>query len=116
MTLESGIILIILGVAAYMFIRRHRRVWAVGVLPLMVVPLVTLIYSPVGRQIAKVSGLYRAHMVRLGVYIVALAVACVTSLLFSRRIPAGKMRTVYLASALVFAALLAILFWMKVVD
>lgn len=116
MTLESGIILIILGIAAYMFIRRHRRVWAVGVLPLMVMPLFTLIYSPVGRHIARLSGLYRAHLVRLGVYIAAIVVASVMSLLFSRRIPAGKIRNVYLTSALLFTALLAILFWMKVVD
>lgn len=116
MTLESGVILIILGIAAYMFIRRHRQVWAAGVLPLMVVPLFTIIYSPIGRHIALVRGLYNAHMIRLAVYIAALAAAGVFSVLFSRRLPVGKARYAYLVSSVLFSVLLSVLFWMKVAD
>ncbi len=116
MTLESGVILIILAVAAYMFVRRHRRVWATGVLPLMIVPLCNIIYSPIGRRIALVRSLYRAHMIRLGVYVGALAVTTLCAVLFARRLPAGKARFAYLLSSLLFAAILAILFWMKLKD
>ena len=115
MVLDCWVIILILAIAAYMFVRRGGRVWAPGVLPLMIVPLVTILYSPVGRLIvARTHSFSRAHLIRLALYIVAFAVACVTTRLFARRLPRGRNRYVYFISSVVFSLILILLFMIKI--
>gem|GEM_PF-2313831 len=53
--IECWAIIIMLGIAAYMFIRSHKKVWAGSVLPLLIVPAVNIIYSPISRKVMEVS-------------------------------------------------------------
>ena len=113
--LECWVIILILAIAAYMFVRRGGKVWAPGVLPLMIIPLVTILYSPVSRTIVAHShSLPRAHWIRLALYVVAFAVALVTTRLFARRLPRGRNRYVYMISSASFSLILILLFMIKI--
>ncbi len=70
MVLESWVVILILGIAAYMFVRSKRKVWAMGVLPLMLVPFVNIIYSPINRHIVA-AGMGTGDTLRILIYVAA---------------------------------------------
>ena len=115
MVLECWIIILILAIAGYMFIRGHKKMWAPGVLPLMLLPLVNIIYHPIGMRIAASSGgAAAAGTARLVIYLLSLAAASIWVVLFSRRLPAGRSKFAYIISSIGFTALLVVIFTIKV--
>jgi hypothetical protein len=115
MVLECWIIILILAIAGYMFIRGHKRMWAPGVLPLMLLPLANIIYHPIGMRIAESSGgAAAAGTARLVIYMLSLAAASVWVVIFSRRLPTGRSKYTYVISSIAFTALLVVIFTVKV--
>ena len=107
--LECWVIIIILAIAAYMFIRSHKNLWAGSVLPLMLVPFVNIIYAPINRKIMKYS-VTNAYCTRIVLYIIIFAVACVWSVAWGRKLPAGKSKYVYVCVSILFTFLLILIF------
>lgn len=107
--IECWVIIIILGIAAYMFVRSHKKVWAGGVLPLMLVPIVNIIYSPINRKILEVSK-EAAVSTRIIIYIVVFAVVSVWTVLWGTKLPAGKTKYIYMAVGIGFTLILLLIF------
>jgi hypothetical protein len=107
--LECWVIIIILSIAAYMFIRSHRKLWAGSVLPLMIVPFVTIIYNPINRRIMRFSAA-NAHYVRIIVYIVAFAAVCVWVVMWGQKLPSGKSKIAYMILGIGFTLALILIF------
>lgn len=109
MLLESWIIILILAIAAYMFIRGHRKNWAGSVLPLMAVPFFSIVYEPVNARVLS-YGTDTSYLVRVIYYAVLFAATALWAFFWARRLPAGKSRVVYRILAISFNFLLILLF------
>lgn len=110
MALECWVIIIILGIAAYMFKRSRRREWVGCVFPLMLVPFVNILYSPIGRRL-MVTRPHQAPIIRTLVYIAALAAASIWIVLWARKhLPYRKSRYIYCLLAIGFTLILIIVF------
>jgi hypothetical protein len=109
MVLECWVIIIILGIAAYMFIRSHRKVWAGSVFPLMLVPFLNILYSPLNRKLLLTSQV-AAYSARIVLYIVAFAGVCVWVVLWARKLPSGRSKYAYVIVAITFTFFLILLF------
>lgn len=107
--LECWVIIFILGVAAYMFIRSHKKVWAGSVLPLMLVPFISIIYSPINRRIMKYSAA-DSYCARIIIYIIAFAAVCVWTVTWGRKLPAGKSKLAYVLMSIAFTFCLILIF------
>lgn len=107
--LECWIIIIILCIAAYMFIRRHKKVWAGSVLPLMLVPFVNIVYSPINRKIARHNVAY-AYSARIILYILAFAAMSVWTVTWAQKLPSGKSKIAYVIVSISFTFLLILIF------
>lgn len=114
MVLECWVIIIILGISAYMFIRSHKRAWAGSVLPLMLVPFLNILYSPMDRKLALISNV-TAYSVRICVYVVGLACVCVWVTLWAKKLPAGRSRYAYVIVSITFTFLLILLLFRDLV-
>lgn len=112
--LECWVIIIILGIAAYMFIRSHKKVWAGSVVPLMLVPFVNIIYSPISRKIMKYNHA-DAYSVRIIIYLIAFAAVCVWSVAWGRKLPAGKSKYAYVIVSIAFTFMLILIFMRNLV-
>ena len=112
--LECWIIIIILGIAAYMFIRSKKKVWAGSVLPLMLVPFINIVYSPINRKIMEHSTDY-AYSTRIVIYIIAFAVVSVWVFFWGRKLPAGKSKYAYICVSIIFTFILILLFLQNLV-
>jgi hypothetical protein len=107
--LECWVIIIILGIAAYMFIRSHKKVWAGSVLPLMLVPFINIVFSPISRKIMRYSNV-DAYCARIIIYIIAFAVVSVWVFLWGRKLPLGKSRYAYICVSILFTFILILIF------
>lgn len=96
-----------------MFVRGKRKSWAPGVIPLMLVPFVNIVYSPIGRHIARHDPT-RAYGIRFAVYVIAFLGASVWISMLSRRLPSGGSRAAYILCSVFFTAALIVLFIVKV--
>lgn len=114
MVLECWVIIIILGIAAYMFIRSHKRVWAGSVFPLMLVPLLNILYAPLDRRLLLISKV-TAYSTRIGMYIVAFAGVCVWVTLWARKLPSGRSKYAYIVVSITFTFLLILLLFRDLV-
>ncbi len=114
MVLECWVIIIILGIAAYMFIRSHRKVWVGSVFPLMLVPFLNILYAPVDRKLIKISDV-TAYSTRIGIYIMAFIGVSIWVTLWARKLPSGKSRYAYIIVALLFTFLLILLLFRDLV-
>jgi hypothetical protein len=115
MVLECWVIILILGIAAYMFVRSERKPWALGVLPLMLVPVVNILYSylPIERHIsASNPGL--PHMVRIILYIVTFVIGSIWVIVFARALPKGRSKYAYVICSILFTAILIFIFIIKI--
>lgn len=107
--LDCWIIIIILCIAAYMFIRRRKNVWAGSVLPLMVVPLVNIIYSPINRKIAQYSAV-NAYFTRIILYLISFAAVSVWIVTWAQKLPSGKSKIAYMVVSIAFTFFLILIF------
>ena len=107
--IECWVIITILAIAAYMFIRSHKKVWAGSVLPLMSVPFVSIIYYPIDRNIFLHSPMM-SYKVRIVLYIVVFAISCFWIIRWARKLPAGKSRYAYTIVSISFTFLLILIF------
>jgi hypothetical protein len=107
--IECWIIIIILGIAAYMFIRSHKKIWAGSVFPLMLVPFINILYSPINRKIMEHSRA-DAYCSRIIIYMIALAVVSVWVVAWGRKLPVGKSRYAYIIVGISFTLILILLF------
>lgn len=107
--LECLVIIIILGIAAYMFIRGRRKVWAGSVLPLMLVPFLNIIYAPINKKI-RIHNVADSYYVRTALYAVAFIVVCVWVVKWTRKLPSGKSKYAYSIMAILFTFLLILIF------
>lgn len=107
--IECWVIILILAIAAYMFIRGHRKAWGGSVFPLMLVPFVNIIYSPINRKILSYN-LQMAYTVRTILYAVSFAGVCIWVTLWSRKLPKGRSRHAYMIISVLFTFFLVLLF------
>lgn len=107
--LECWVIIIILGIAAYMFIRSHKKVWAGSVLPLMLIPVINIIYSPINRKIMKHS-VADAYSARIIIYIIAFAAVSVWTVVWGQKLPSGKSKITYVIVGIAFTFMLILIF------
>lgn len=112
MVLECWAIIIILSIVAYMFVRSGRKPWAPVVIPLMLLPFVNIVYSPIGRHIAF-HNVQTAHSIRIALYAVSIAAASLWIVILGRRLPSGRSRYAYILSGILFTILLAVIFTIK---
>ena len=106
---ESWVIIIILAIAAYMFVRSHKKIWAGSVLPLMLVPAVNIIYSPIGRKIMTVNK-YDSFSIRTVIYLLAFAAVCVWTVAWGHKLPVGKSKYAYISVSIAFTFILILIF------
>jgi hypothetical protein len=114
MVLECWVIIIILGIAAYMFIRGHRKVWAGSVFPLMLVPLLNILYAPLDRKLSLTSHM-AAFTDRIVMYAVAFIGVCVWVILWARKLPTGRSKYAYVVVSIIFTFLLILLLFRDLV-
>lgn len=107
--IECWAIIIMLGIAAYMFIRSHKKVWAGSVLPLLIVPAVNIIYSPISRKVMEVSQ-EAAISARIIIYLISFAVVSVWVVLWGGKLPTGKTKYIYICVSILFTFILLLIF------
>lgn len=107
--LECWVIILILAIAAYMFIRSHKKLWAGSVLPLMIVPFATIIYNPINRKIMELSAA-NAHYARIILYIVCFAAVSVWVVMWGQKLPSGKSKIAYMILGIAFTLILILIF------
>jgi hypothetical protein len=113
MVLECWVIIIILGIAAYMFVRSNKKTWAGCVFPLMLVPLLNIIYAPIGSHIA-IDRPLMSGVIRIIIYIVSFIAASCWVIAFARILPKGRSRYAYVTSSILFTAILIVIFIVKI--
>lgn len=97
-----------------MFVRSDKKSWAPGVLPLMLVPFLTIVYYPIGRHIAiALKEPARADTIRLVLYAIAFLAMSFWTVAFARGLPKGKSKLAYIFSSIIFTAILIIIFILK---
>lgn len=114
MVLESWAIVIIMVVAAYMFGRAHRKEWAFRVLPLILAPLVNIVFSPVAKRMAAYGADVGAA--RILVYLAAFAVTVVWVLVCARKLSPRAAKWGYALCTLAFTAIMLIIFAVKLIH
>lgn len=107
--LECWVIILILSIAAYMFIRSHKKLWAGSVLPLMIVPFATIIYNPINRKIMEISAA-NAQYTRIILYIVCFAAVSVWVVMWGQKLPSGKSKIAYMILGIGFTFILILIF------
>lgn len=109
LVIECVAIIIILAIAAYMFIRSRRKVWAGSVLPLMLVPFLNIIYEPIDIKI-KAHSVINSYYVRIALYAAAFIIVCIWVLKWSKKLPSGKSKYAYSIIAILFTFFLILIF------
>jgi hypothetical protein len=107
-------IIIILAMAGYMFLRSHKKAWAASIFPLMLLPFANIVFHPIGVRLARSMGAAAADGVRLAVYLAALAGVIVWVLLYSKRLPTGRSKYAYVICSIAYTVILIIIFTVKV--
>ncbi|ADU25748.1 hypothetical protein Ethha_0161 [Ethanoligenens harbinense YUAN-3] len=113
MVLESWAIVIIMGVAAYMFGRARRKAWSFRVLPLILAPLANIVYTPFAKELADRGS--DAGAVRILVYIAAFAVTAVWVVFCARKLSPRVAKWGYISCTLAFTAIELIIFAVKLI-
>ena len=108
MAIECIVIIIILAIAGYMFVRSKRKAWFPGVFPLMVVPFVNLVFYP-----RRMELLPNGHMIRIAVYAVSFLAASLWILLWARKLPYGRSKLGYILCCIGFTFVLALVLLFK---
>ena len=101
-------IIIILFIAGYAFLRGKRKAWSTGVFPLMLIPAVNIILQP-----RHMEMLPNGHFIRAVIYFASLAVMSVWSVLWARRLPHGKSKFGYIFCSVLFSFVLVMLLFFK---
>lgn len=109
MLAECVVIIIILAIAGYMFIRSKRKAWFPGVFPLMLVPLVNIIFSPHFIETHFQNG----HLLRIIIYLAAFGVSSVWLYLWSKTLPYKKSRWGYIVCSTIYNIILILVLLIK---
>ena len=96
MTIESCAIVVILLVMAWIFAHTGHAAIAVGVLPLVVLPIFNLVAIPVSSLLAPTIPTMGVPEVRLIAEVLGLAVTCILLGLIATHIKGKKYRQAYL--------------------
>ncbi|MFT8887450.1 MAG: hypothetical protein ABF449_11545 [Ethanoligenens sp.] len=113
MVLESWAIVIIMGVAAYMFARAHRKEWSFRVLPLILAPFANIVYSPFAKRILSHGG--DAGAARILLYIAAFVATAVWVFIAARRLSPRAAKWAYILCTIAFTAIVLIIFAVKLI-
>ncbi|MDR3552190.1 MAG: hypothetical protein P4L75_03615 [Clostridia bacterium] len=108
MVRECVVIIVILVIAGYVFLRSRRRMWFGAVFPLMLVPLVNTIFSP-----HFLDRLPHGYDIRLVIYLACFAISSLWIALWSKKLPVGKSRSAYIFSSIGFTFVLVIVLIVK---
>ena len=106
---ECLVIIIILSIAAYMFIRSHKKVWAGSVFPLMLIPAASIIFTPISGRLMQ-TNVYDAYTAWVILYLLAFAAACVWTIVWGNKLPAGKSKLAYIFVSITFSFALILIF------
>ncbi len=106
MLLESIVILMILGVLALLFLRRKRKDYAIGVLPLIMVPGFHVLI----RIVRDLLHLNFSNYVLAGMDVLGLAVSVALLGMISVQLRSKKARAVYLLLCGGFSMVLTLIF------
>jgi CHASE2 domain-containing sensor protein len=95
MVMECSAMVVIIGVVAYSTMRSGRYFFAVGIMPLALVPIVHLMGRSISRALSAVTPLSRP-MAWIAADIAALVVACILFGILSLNFEGKKQRLYYL--------------------
>lgn len=102
---ECWVIILILFIAGYMFVRRGKKIWAGSVLPLMLIPFVYIVVSSHKIRNMLIDTVY----VRPLIYTAAFAVFLLWSVLWSKKLSSKKTKISYIICASLFTIALILL-------
>lgn len=109
MVRESIVIVVLLAIASYAFLRSKGAIWAGGVFPLMLSPLLNIFFSP-----KHLIHLPDAMTMRVLVYLVWFAATSLWAILWSRQLPVNSRRSrvayIFCVVGFTLIFLLAVLF------
>jgi hypothetical protein len=97
-----------------MFIRRHKKVWAGSVFPLMLVPAASIIFTPISARINMASQ-YDAYAAWVILYLLAFAATCVWTVAWGKKLPVGKSKYAYICVSIAFSFILILIFLHSIV-
>jgi hypothetical protein len=92
-----------------MFIRRHKKVWAGSVFPLMLVPAVSIIFTPFAVRLYQINP-FDEYVAWTILYLLSFAAMSVWSVAWGRKLPVGKSKYVYISVSIAFTFILILIF------
>jgi hypothetical protein len=111
---ECLVIILILGITAYMFIRSHKKVWAGSVFPLMLVPLVSIMFTPLASKLYR-SNRFNEYVAWTILYLLAFAAMSVWTVAWGKKLPVGKSKYAYISVSIAFTFILILIFLHSIV-
>lgn len=112
MVIECWAIIIVLIAVVFIFVRSGKSNYALGILPLVLVPLFHIIGYPAARLVEKLWGVARGQT-HTAIDIFALIVACIIVALVSGSIPSKKARSVFIVTC---GGFMLILSWILILN
>jgi hypothetical protein len=111
-TIQCGAIVAVLLIVGFVFLRRDRKVFVFGILPLLILPLMHLIGIPISYYAEHRFHINFYHL-RIYIDMIALVAACTLFGIFGRGLPEKRVRLGYIISSALFTIILG---WVLVVD
>lgn len=112
MLVECISIIMVILMVAFIFLRSHRKDYAITTLPLLVLPMMHILSLALSRHLTGMFSL-NAQGIMVALDATALVISCTVLGFFSNRIPVRKARNAYLVICGVFVVILT---WVLIAD
>jgi predicted neutral ceramidase superfamily lipid hydrolase len=109
--IECFVIILILVIAGYMFVRSKRKAWFYGIFPLMLVPAINIILYSLGKDF--LSDTDDTFFIRSAIYVISFFLTSVWVLLWARTLPFGKSKYAYIICTISYTLVLCLLLLFK---
>jgi hypothetical protein len=109
--IECFVIILILVIAGYMFVRSKRKAWFYGIFPLMLVPVINIVLYNIIKDFHKDPG--NTFFFRSAIYVISFLLTSVWVLLWARTLPFGKSKYAYITSTISYTLVLCLLLLFK---
>lgn len=110
MVIECFVIILILVITGYMFVRSNRKAWLYGIFPLMLVPAINIIMYSIRDYKITSDDIF---FIRSVVYAISFLLTTIWVFLWSRTLPFGKSKYAYIFSTLCYTLILCLLLLFK---
>ena len=111
-TIQCGAIVAVLLIVGFVFLRRDRKIFLFGILPLLILPVMHLMGIPIAYYAAHRFHINDYHL-RVYIDMIALVVACTLFGVFGRGLHEKRVRLGYIISCALFTIILG---WVLVID